>query len=121
MPAKRFQQATTAPDPARELRRRLGLWLKQERERQGLTQADLAADLNLRYYSFISQVENGLGRIPQDLYAAWAAALDIDGPVFARCVLAHLEPGLFHLLTGEAPPAPDSPLPAVEDGRRRAW
>ncbi|MEO1315360.1 MAG: helix-turn-helix transcriptional regulator [Pseudomonadota bacterium] len=95
--------AKTTDDATKELRRKLGRWLKEHREERGLTQADLAERLGLRYYSFISQVENGLGRIPQDLYAPWAAALDIDPRIFAWTVLAHLEPGLYGMLDADAP------------------
>ncbi|MEM7497221.1 MAG: helix-turn-helix transcriptional regulator [Pseudomonadota bacterium] len=98
-------------DATKELRRRLGRWLKERREDRGLTQADLAERLGLRYYSFVSQVENGLGRIPQDLYAPWADALDIDGRVFAWTVLAHLEPGLYDMLGQDAPPELPQRLP----------
>ncbi|MGF1604887.1 MAG: helix-turn-helix domain-containing protein [Rhodothalassiaceae bacterium] len=121
MPAMRQQAIKQTSEPARELRRRLGRWLKQRREQQGLTQADLAARLGLQYYSFVSQVENGLGRIPQDLYAPWAVALDVTDRAFAQIVLAHLEPGLFELLTGEAPPAADAPLPPPDQLAQRGW
>ena len=48
-------------DPARaaetkSLRREAGRWLKGAREAAGLTQADLALRLGLRYYTFVSQV-----------------------------------------------------------------
>ncbi|MGF1453937.1 MAG: helix-turn-helix domain-containing protein [Alphaproteobacteria bacterium] len=109
--AERIAEAPQAPDRTKELRRALGTWLKQGREAKGLTQAELAERLGLRYYSFISQVENGIGRIPQDLYGPWAAALDIEGPVFAMTVLEHIEPGLHALLT----PAP-APSRKVQEG-----
>ncbi len=98
--AERTARTEPQADMTKELRRRLGRWLKQQRESAGLTQADLAERLGLRYYSFVSQVENGIGRIPQDLYAPWARALAIDGREFAMTVLAHMEPGLHELITG---------------------
>ncbi|MEM9148139.1 MAG: helix-turn-helix transcriptional regulator [Pseudomonadota bacterium] len=101
---------STGADPSKELRRRLGRWLKKRREDQALTQADLANLLGLRYYSFVSQVENGLGRIPQDLYEAWAKALDLPVQDFAWTVLAHLEPGLYRLLRDQPPPSPEDPV-----------
>ena len=79
----------------RESRRELGRQLKAWRESKGLTQADLAADLGLKYYSFISQVENGIGRIPQDLYLPWADALSVDRSTFCWKVLEHIEPSLY--------------------------
>ncbi len=100
--AERVAEAQPAPDRTKELRRELGAWLKQGREAKGLTQAELAEKLGLRYYSFISQVENGIGRIPQDLYRPWADALGIDAPVFAMTVLEHIEPGLHAMLAAES-------------------
>lgn len=112
MVAERAQRAArpAGPDPAKELRRRLGRWLKKRREERGMTQADLADALGLRYYSFVSQVENGLGRIPQDLYGPWAAALGLEAPDFGWTVLAHLEPGLYRMLSADPPPGPDDPV-----------
>jgi len=90
---------------ARELRRAFGQWLKDQRETRGLTQADLGLKLDLKYYSFISQVENGIGRIPQELYAPWAAALGVPPEDFAWMALSHLEPGLHEMLARPAPRA----------------
>ncbi|MEM9763491.1 MAG: helix-turn-helix transcriptional regulator [Pseudomonadota bacterium] len=105
MCAERARQSAAKPsdDATKELRRKLGRWLKERREARRLTQADLAEKLGLRYYSFVSQVENGLGRIPQDLYAPWADALGIEARQFGWTVLAHLEPGLYEMLGEDAP------------------
>ncbi len=97
--AERIEQAQPSADRSKELRRELGAWLKQGREASGLTQAELAERLGLRYYSFVSQVENGIGRIPQDLYAPWAEALGLDAKSFALTVLEHIEPGLHAMVT----------------------
>ncbi|MEO1328961.1 MAG: helix-turn-helix transcriptional regulator [Pseudomonadota bacterium] len=86
------------PDDLKQLRRDLGAWLKSRREAAGLTQADLAERLGLKYYSFISQVENGVGRIPQDIYPIWAEALCVPPREFAETVIRHLEPGLSRML-----------------------
>ena len=97
--------ARTAADPNRaaetkELRRDAGRWLKAAREEAGLTQAELAARLGLRYYTFVSQVESGLGRVPVDLQAGWAEALGRDPRAFARTLLPFYEPELNRLLFG---------------------
>lgn len=105
-------------EAAKALRWRLGRWLKQQREAAGLTQADLAERLGLRYYSFISQVEGGYGRIPQALYIAWAEALEVDREAFGWMVLQHMEPGLYELLTGRPGPEPGDPLPDEPASRR---
>ena len=64
----------TAMNPAKAaltktLRREAGRWLKTAREAAGLTQAELAEKTGLRYYTFVSQVENGLGRVPIEAQA----------------------------------------------------
>ncbi len=100
--AERIKKIDEPFDDPKQLRRALGAWLKERREQAGLTQADLAERLGLKYYSFISQVENGIGRIPQDVYAPWAAALEIAPRDFAATVIRHLEPGLHRMLQDEA-------------------
>lgn len=96
-----------APDAAqvaqtKELRRRAGQWLKGAREAAGLTQAELAERVGLRYYTFVSQVESGLGRVPIDLQAVWARALGHDPQPFAKRLLEFYEPELHRLLFGDA-------------------
>lgn len=98
-----------APDPQRAaetkaLRRNAGRWLKQLRETAGLTQAELADRVGLRYYTFVSQVESGLGRVPIEIQGAWAEALGVEPADFARELLRHYEPELHRLLfmTGHA-------------------
>lgn len=106
MPArarKQTQDETNQSNNARELRRGFGIWLKEKRERKGLTQADLGHELGLKYYSFISQVENGLGRIPQELYARWADGIGVEKEEFAWVALSRLEPGLYELLQPQTP------------------
>lgn len=100
-----------APDPVRSeesraLRKEAGRWLKALRERAGLTQADLAAAVGLRYYTFVSQVESGAGRVPIEAQGAWATAVGHDTAAFARTLLRFYEPELFRLLFGEEEVAP---------------
>jgi ribosome-binding protein aMBF1 (putative translation factor) len=61
----------------RELRRNLGCWLKHIREARGLSQRDLAEKVGADLYTFISQLESGLGRIPPEHYRIWAKALGV--------------------------------------------
>jgi hypothetical protein len=58
----------------------------------------LAGQLGLKYYTFVSQVENGFGRVPTDSMEAWARALHIAAPEFARHLLQFYEPELHRLL-----------------------
>ena len=96
-----------ATDPAKaaqtkRLRQEAGRWLKAGRETAGLTQAEVAEKVGLRYYTFVSQVESGLGRLPIETQAAWADALGLDPAEFARTLLAYYEPELNRLLFGGA-------------------
>jgi transcriptional regulator with XRE-family HTH domain len=82
----------------RDLRKRGGSWLKAAREKVGLSQRELAKALDLPYYTFISQVENGVARIPPELYEAWATALKVPVSVFVHTMLVHYDPIIFGLL-----------------------
>jgi transcriptional regulator with XRE-family HTH domain len=93
----------SAPDAAKVaqtkiLRQEAGRWLKSAREQAGLTQAQLSELVGLRYYTFVSQVESGAGRLPIETQAAWAKALRLDEAEFARTLLAYYEPELHRLL-----------------------
>ncbi|MDO9430791.1 MAG: helix-turn-helix transcriptional regulator [Pseudomonadota bacterium] len=97
----------SAVDPARaavtkSLRQEAGRWLKASREAAGLTQAELAERVGLRYYTFVSQVESGLGRVPIETQGAWAEAVGLNPAEFARTLLRYYEPELYRLLFGEA-------------------
>ena len=92
-----------AADPVRaaetqKLRREAGRWLKALREGADLTQAELAERVNLRYYTFVSQVESGLGRVPIEAQGLWAEAVGMEPSEFARTLLRYYEPELFRLL-----------------------
>ncbi|WP_395670873.1 helix-turn-helix domain-containing protein [Phenylobacterium sp.] len=84
------------------LRQQAGRWLKGARESAGLTQAELAEQIGLRYYTFVSQVESGLGRLPIETQRAWAEALGMEPGAFARTLLRYYEPELHRLLFEEA-------------------
>jgi transcriptional regulator with XRE-family HTH domain len=95
----------SAPDAAKvaqtkTLRQAAGRWLKATREQAGLTQAQLSEQVGLRYYTFVSQDESGVGRLPIETQAAWAKALRVDEAVFAKTLLAYYEPELHRLLFG---------------------
>jgi transcriptional regulator with XRE-family HTH domain len=92
-----MQFAKAAPE-AKKLRRQAGTWLKEIRGQAGLSQVDLAEKLGLKYYTFVSQVENGFGRVPTESMEAWARALGVDPSVFARKLVSYYDPELYRLL-----------------------
>lgn len=83
---------------ARELRRQAGQWLKQLRQRKQLSQRELARRVNVEFYTFISQIESGKGRIPPDRYRLWAEALDVDTTTFVKTLMSYYDPVTYELL-----------------------
>ena len=79
---------------------RLGIGSSCGRADAELSQADLAARLGLKYYTFISQVENGFSRVPTEIMGAWASELGLEQAAFARHLLMYYEPELHRLLFG---------------------
>lgn len=98
-PVSEKARGTVVPE-ARQLRKQAGDWLKQRRADAGLSQIDLAARLGLKYYTFISQVENGFSRVPTEAMAAWATELGLEPAAFARHLLLYYEPEMYRLLFG---------------------
>lgn len=96
-----YAQYVRSADHARQLRQDAGRWLRACREARAMTQRDLAERVGLRYYTFISQIEGGHGRIPPDQYEAWATALDIEPREFAKSMLRYYDPFTFRLLFPE--------------------
>jgi transcriptional regulator with XRE-family HTH domain len=73
-------------------RNQAGVWLRELRERRGLSQRELAARVGVEYYTLISQLETGRGRIPPDRYPIWAHALGIDKREFVRTLMSYYDP-----------------------------
>lgn len=88
-------------DATQELRRSVGDWLRAQRERCGYSQTELAKALGLEYYTFISQIENGRGRIPSNRYAEWADALKMSRRDFAMRMMQHYDAFTYDLIFGE--------------------
>jgi transcriptional regulator with XRE-family HTH domain len=95
-----MQFAKAAPE-AQQLRKQAGTWLKEMRKEAGLSQIELAQRLGLKYYTFISQVENGFGRVPSESMENWAKALGVAPSTFARHLLSFYDPTLHQLLFEE--------------------
>lgn len=91
--------ASTAPD--RDLRADLGAWLKSLREDRGLSQRELATELSLDYYTFISQLETGRGKIPPSRYLDWAVALKQNPRSFVKKLMSHYDPSTYDILFGD--------------------
>nr|WP_221237051.1 helix-turn-helix transcriptional regulator [Roseospira goensis] len=100
------------------MRRAAGRWLKALREKRQLSQRQLAALVEVEYYTFISQIEAGRGRIPPDRYESWAAALDVPVIPFVKTLMGFYDPVTHRILFGhEAPALPEDlrPQPVADD------
>ena len=91
----------TSSDEVIELRHKAGQWLKKLREAQGLSQRQLAAAVGVEYYTFISQLETGRGRIPTDRCLLWAKALDVKPEHFVRTLMRYYDPVTYEILFEE--------------------
>ncbi len=90
-------QRRAAPE-VQELRREGGKWLHERREKVGLSQRQLADLVGAEYYTFISQLETGRGRIPPDRYLVWAEALKMDPREFVREIMRYYDPVTYSIL-----------------------
>ena len=83
-----------------ELRKKAGSWLKNRRCELGLSQRELAHRVNMEYYTFISQIEAGRGRVPAERLGAWAEALEMDPKELAINLMKYYDPHTFALIFG---------------------
>lgn len=82
----------------RQMRRDAGRWLGAQREKAGATQAQVAEHVGYRYYTFVSQVEGGHGRVPSEHFELWAQAINVDPQSFTKKLLGFYEPEIYRLL-----------------------
>jgi len=80
------------------LRKQAGRWLKSLRERAGLSQRQLAERVGLDYYSFVSQLEAGRGRVPPERYQVWAHALEVEPKAFVKGIMRYYDPVTYAIL-----------------------
>jgi transcriptional regulator with XRE-family HTH domain len=87
----------------RELRIKGGCWLRELRERRGLSQRDLAQKVGAEFHTFISQLEHGKGRIPPDRYLIWADTLGVNPFDFVRELMSFYDPVTHEVIFGGEP------------------
>lgn len=104
-------------DEVAALRKEGGAWLRELRNAAGLSQRDLSKIVGLDYYTFISQIESGRGRIPPAMVGKWAAALKYPIREFAINLMKFYDPLNYELIfAGEASDAPKPAyVPAAND------
>jgi transcriptional regulator with XRE-family HTH domain len=85
-------------DGVLDLRQQAGRWLRELRKARGLSQRGLADQIGADYYTFISQIEAGRGRIPPDRYAVWASALGVDPKIFVQTLMRYYDPVTYEIV-----------------------
>ena len=101
----------------KDLRNQAGRWLRELRENCGLSQRQLAAKVGAEYYTFISQLETGRGRIPPDRYLVWATALEVDPQEFVRTLMSYYDPVTYRILFATRAERPKSSSRPVASAR----
>ena len=94
-------RVTKQGEQAKVLRKRAGAYLKGLRVDAKLTQADLAKRLGLEYYTFISQIETGLTRLPPEHYPAYAKAVGVELEGLTKDLLKFYDPLTYAALFPE--------------------
>lgn len=85
-------------DEVKRLRKAAGAWLRDLRLAAGLSQRDLANRVGVEYYTFVSQIEAGRGRIPPERYESFASALGVEPRDFVKELLSFYDPITYRLL-----------------------
>src|SRR5262245_56997287 len=115
----------------RQLRNQSGAWLCELRKKRGLSQRELAKRVGAGYYTVISQLEAGWGRIPADRYQVWADALGVEPREFVRTLMSYSDPD-YDPVTSDVFPngsqsgprtahigRPGLPSPNIDEGPRQ--
>ena len=85
-------------DKEKTLRKEGGLYIRKLRSQAGLTQRELAEKLGIPYYTFISQIENGDGRLQSQYYEKAAAAFGLDPKLFVEQMLMFYDPFVHQVI-----------------------
>jgi transcriptional regulator with XRE-family HTH domain len=109
------------PAEVAKTRREAGLWLRQKREAAGLSQREIAHLAGIEYYTFVSQIESGRGRLPPDRYEQYAKALGVPGRDLALMMMRHYDPVTYRLIFEgrDEPPMEDGQPNDLESRLRR--
>lgn len=81
-----------------ENRWEFGQFLKRCRNSKGYTQPQMAEAVGQNYFTVISQIENGSGKIPTTDIHLWAEALGVPTPDLAKAYVKAYDRPLFEAL-----------------------
>jgi transcriptional regulator with XRE-family HTH domain len=93
-----LSEKTSGTEGSVELRKKAGAWLRARRSELGLSQRELALRVNMEYYTFISQIEAGRGRIPAERMRDWSTALEVDPREFAITLMKYYDPFVYEMV-----------------------
>lgn len=93
------------------LRHQAGRWLRALRERLGMSQKELATAVGFDYYTFISQLESGRGRLPPGQYIAFSTALQVPLHEFVKTLLRYYDPITYYALFDAEPSEVEASFP----------
>lgn len=88
-----------------QLRQEAGKLVRKYREAAGLSQRELAGRVGMEYYTFISQIEAGRGRVPPMQIRPLAEALGVPVKQFAIELMRFYDPVNYDIIFGGADPA----------------
>ena len=94
------KQNELTKNSAPELRKKAGEWLRERRCELGISQRELASRVNMEYYTFVSQIEAGKGRVPAERMRDWSVALELDPKEFAIKLLKYYDPHSYEMIFG---------------------
>lgn len=85
-------------DYIKRKRQEAGKYIRRLRTENDLTQVKLADAVGIKYYTFITQIESGKGRVPPESLIDWANALKVDPVEFAWNMLSFYDPETYDVL-----------------------
>ncbi len=86
------------PSDEKQRRETAGKFLKGIREAKGVTQRQVAEAVGIEVYTVISQYEAGHGKLPTDIWPAYAEAIGMQQEFFAKKLLEAYMPEIFSML-----------------------
>jgi transcriptional regulator with XRE-family HTH domain len=81
-------------------RKDAGAWLATCRLNLSLTQREIAKAVGFSYYSTVSEIESGKGRVPPSRYVAYARALKQEPKDFVKNLLRYYDRDAWNVLFG---------------------
>jgi transcriptional regulator with XRE-family HTH domain len=97
------------------LKLELGKYIRNAREKMGMTQSDLAKAVGIEYFTAISAIELGRNTVPPERYADFARALDIPPMEFADTVLRLTNPWAHAMLRSPSHSVADKALRKINE------